>query len=107
MTNDRSIVIKKVGKEYCAVVWDRNDYLIEAEKQLSDTKVYRDVSNTKNILSKLSEVNNKMFNSLKRGGFLTESKWNILLISLKKPLTSANYTFYLRSIKRFIMFLKN
>ena len=53
--NDRSIVIKRADKGPCVVVWDRKDYLLEAEIQLSGTKVYRDVSNTENILRKLSE----------------------------------------------------
>ena len=87
-------MIKKVGKEYCAVVWDRNDYLIEAEKQLSDTKVYRDVSNTKNILSKLSEVNNEMFNSLKRGGFLTEKQMKYFTYEFKKTTNFSKLYFF-------------
>ena len=62
-------MLKKADKGSCVVVWDRNDYLQEAERQLSDTKVYRDVSNTENILSKLSDTSNTMFNSLKRRGF--------------------------------------
>ena len=43
LANDRSIVIKKVDKGSCVVVWDRSDYIAEAEKQLSDQNVYRDV----------------------------------------------------------------
>ena len=70
----RIIEIKKADKGSCVVIWYRNDYLLEAKKQLSDTKVYRDVSNAKNILSKLSEASNKMFTGLKRRDFLTESK---------------------------------
>ena len=50
----------------CVVVWDRNVYLLEAEKQLSYTKVYRDVSYSENILIKLSET---MLNSLKKEVF--------------------------------------
>ena len=45
---------------------DRNDYVLEAEKQLSDPSVYRDVSNSENILPKLSEASNKMFSSFRR-----------------------------------------
>ena len=41
--DDRSIVIKKADKGSCIVVWDRNDYLREAEKQLKDQNVYRKV----------------------------------------------------------------
>ena len=32
LAGDRSIVIKKVDKVSCIVVWDRLDYLMEAEK---------------------------------------------------------------------------
>ena len=69
LTDDRSIVIKKADEGSCVVVWDRNNYLLEAERQLIDTKVYRDVSNTENILGKLSETSNKMLTSLKRRSF--------------------------------------
>lgn len=55
MANNINILINKIYKKFCVVVWDRNDYLLEAEIQLSGTKVYRDVSNTENILRKLSE----------------------------------------------------
>ena len=74
LADDRSIVIKKADKGSCVVVWDRNDYVLEAEKQLSDLSVYRDVSNSENILPKLSEASNKMFSSLRRKGFITEKQ---------------------------------
>ena len=72
LADDRSIVIKKADKGSCVVVWDRNDYVLEAEKQLIDATVYRDVSNSKEILTKLSEASNKMYSSLRRKGFITE-----------------------------------
>ena len=34
--DDRSLVIKKADKGSCIAVWDRNDYLREAEKQLKN-----------------------------------------------------------------------
>ena len=77
-------MIKKVDKGSCVVVWDRNDYLLEAERQLSDTKVYRDVSNTKNILSNLLETSNKMFSSLKRRDYLTEKQMKYFTYEFKK-----------------------
>ena len=43
---------KKDDKGLCIVVW------IEAEKQLSDPSVYRDVSNGENILPELSKASN-------------------------------------------------
>ena len=77
-------MIKKSDKGSCVVLWDRSDYLQEPERQLSDTKVYRDVSNTKNILSKLSETSNRMFISLKRRDFLTEKQMKYFTYEFKK-----------------------
>ena len=31
------------------IIWGRNDYLMEAEKQLSDKKIYQEVSNSENV----------------------------------------------------------
>ena len=36
LAHDRSIVLKKADKGSCVVVWNRDDYIAEAEKQLSD-----------------------------------------------------------------------
>ena len=44
---DKSIVIKSAVKGSCVVIWDRQDYLKEADRQLSDNKIYRDVEYTK------------------------------------------------------------
>ena len=84
LADDRSIVIKKADKALCVVVWDRNDYILQAEKQLSNTSVYRDVSNSENILSKLSEASNKTFSSLRRKGFITEKQFKYFTYEFKK-----------------------
>ena len=39
LTDDRSVVIRKADKVSTIVVWDRNDYILEAEKRLSDANV--------------------------------------------------------------------
>ena len=36
LQNDRNVIIKPADKGSAVVIWDRNDYLKEAEKQLSD-----------------------------------------------------------------------
>ena len=99
LADDRSIVIKKADKGSCVVVWDRNDYLLEVERQLSDSKVYRDVSNTANILSKLSETSNRMFSSLKKRGFLTEKQVKYFTYEFKKA-TSFGKLFLLPKIHK-------
>ena len=44
MKNDKNIVNKGADKESVVVVWDREDYIKEAEKQLGDNDVYEDVA---------------------------------------------------------------
>ena len=61
LTGNRPIVIKKVDKGSCAVIWDRLDYLSEAEKQLRDKNIYRDASFNDKILRDLVEKVIKCF----------------------------------------------
>ena len=39
LANDRSIVIKKADKQSCVVVWDHEDYIVEAERQLGNKNI--------------------------------------------------------------------
>ena len=41
LADDRTVVIKNTDKESYVHVWDRNDYIKKAEKQLNDTNVYK------------------------------------------------------------------
>ena len=61
IADDRNIVTKKAGKGSSVVVWDRYDYIAQAEKQLKDQNVYKDVEFTEKILQDLAETSNKMF----------------------------------------------
>ena len=40
LENDRNVIIKAANKGSSIVVWDRLDYLAEAQKQLSDSNTY-------------------------------------------------------------------
>ena len=60
----RSIVIKKADKGSCVVVWNRLDYVKEAEKQLGDSTVYEEINYNKKILSHLVDSSNKYFKKL-------------------------------------------
>ena len=85
LANDRSIVIKKADKDLCVVLWDRNDYIAEAEKQLKDDNIYEDVNFKDNILQELED--NKLFKSLKtKGGItgITEKELKSSLVNLKR-----------------------
>lgn len=43
LAKDSSIVIKQADKGGCIVVWDRDDYIKEGERQLSDSLFYQRV----------------------------------------------------------------
>ena len=43
LADDRDLVTKKADKGSCVVVWDQNDYLMEAEKQMSHKNIYKEV----------------------------------------------------------------
>ena len=57
LENDKIIVIKSADKGSAVVVWDREDYIKEAEKQLGDEQVYEEVSNdAAPLLKTINEV---------------------------------------------------
>ena len=74
LADDRSIVIKKADKGSCVVVWDRFDYVKEAEKQLADDKIYDEITYNKKVLSQLVETSNKYFKGLRSKGFISEKE---------------------------------
>ena len=43
LADDRNIVIKKVDKGLCVIIWDRNDYITEGESQFKNKLVYKKV----------------------------------------------------------------
>ena len=64
LAEDRRIVIRSADRGSCVIIYDREDSLKEADRQLSDKKTYRDVKYTKNILSSIVDKSNKIFQSL-------------------------------------------
>ena len=45
LKNDKTVVIKGTDKSSAVAVWNREDYIEEAEDQFGDTNVYEEVSN--------------------------------------------------------------
>ena len=80
---DRYIFIKKSGEGLCLVVWDRLDYLSEAEKQLVDKNVYKGISFSDKILCHLVETSNKMYLNIKRKGSISEKEMKYFLHDYK------------------------
>ena len=52
LKNDQSIVIKEADKGSAVFIWDKKDYLREAEKQLSCKETYEEVSRDPSFLIK-------------------------------------------------------
>ena len=53
-------MIKSADKGSAVVVWDREDYIKEAEKQLGDEQVYEEVSNdAAPLLKAINQSKNK------------------------------------------------
>ena len=84
LADDRTIVIKKADKGSCVVVWDRNDYIKEAEKQLNDTNVYTDVCFNEKLLQELVGTSNKLFQNLKAKGKISDKQLKYFTYQYKK-----------------------
>ena len=67
------------------VVWDRYDFIAEAEKQLSDEKIYKHINFKDSILQKLGDNSNKLFKSLKTNGVSLKKNLSTLIFNLKRP----------------------
>ena len=78
------MVIKKADKVFYVVVRDRNDYITEVEKQLSNKDVYKQVSFKEKALCDLVEIRNRSFGGLKLNGHISEKKMKYFLHKYKK-----------------------
>ena len=105
LANDRNIVIKKADKGSCLVIWDRLDYIMEAEKQLSDKTICKDVTFNKNIIPNLTEKSNKIFENLKRRGFISVKQLKYSDLILKTLAIWENYIFSPKFINSYRTYL--
>ena len=71
LKNDKTIVIKGADKGSAVVVWDREDYIREAENQLGDTNIYQEVLNYGKPLMNI--ILNILENIRKRGDVCTDT----------------------------------
>ena len=54
LPDDKQVVMKKADKSSCVVVLDRDDYLLEAERQLKDEEIYRSVTFNEKLIEDLT-----------------------------------------------------
>ena len=84
LQSDRNVIIKPADKGPAVVIWDRNDYLKEAEKQLSDRSTYLETKVIEKDLANLVEQSNKMFQNLQRKSVIQERQKNYFNFNFKK-----------------------
>ena len=74
-------------------MWDRSDYVMEAEKQLNDTEVCKNISDCKYLILKLTETSNKIFESLKWRGFISEKQLKYFRFDFKEASNLESFIF--------------
>ena len=84
LQNDRSAIIKPANKGSPVVVWDRQDYLKEAERQLSDSSIHTEVKVTEKDLVDLVYNSNKIFTNFERRKIIQEKEKNYFKFNFKK-----------------------
>ena len=84
LAEDRNIFIKPADKGFCVALWDREDYLAEAEKQLQDIDIYEDSDFKESDLVKLVEKSNTMFQSLRKKNLIAENERKYFCYQYKK-----------------------
>ena len=97
--DNRNIVIKKADKGSCVAIWDRNDYITEAESQLKNELVYKKVSFKKGMLGDLVTKSNGFFKDLRRSGCITEKELKYFSYEYKK-ITNLGKLYLLPKIHR-------
>ena len=96
LADDRCIVIKKVDKGSAVVVWERNYYIKEAEKQLGDKSVYQKVNFKEKLLCELVDKSNSSFKELKRMGCILDKTLKYFTCEFKKSTNFGKFTFFLK-----------
>ena len=75
---------KAGDKGCCAVVWDLEIYLAEADGQLKDNETYESSSFKDVDLVKLEEISNSIFQSLRKRKLITEEERRYFTYKYKK-----------------------
>ena len=75
---------KKADKRSDVVIWERSDYIKEAEKQLGDKSVYQKVNFEEKCLSQLVDKSNSSFKELKRMGCISDKTLKYFTYEFKK-----------------------
>ena len=79
-----ALSLKKADKGSSIVIWDRVNYLKEANKELSENNVYQEVKFKEKMLAELVQTSNKFFKNLKARGCISEKTLKYFSYEFKK-----------------------
>ena len=82
LRDDPSIIIKEAEKGSAVVVWDRQDYLREANSQLSDQDVYREVK--RDAEGPLRKVIKSVLRKIRNRGDISDETLDYFLVNNPK-----------------------
>ena len=77
------------------------DYLLEDEKQFSDTTVYKRIDFNENLLTDLVDSSNYMFLNLKQKGLISQKELKYFTYEFKKPTNLEKFYLLPKIHKRF------
>ena len=66
---------------------------MEAEEQLSDKNVYKDVKFNENLIQDLTETSDKIFRNLKKRDFITDKELKYFSFDLKRACNLGKFYF--------------
>ena len=101
LADDRSIVLKKADKGSAVVVWGKNGYIKEAERQLGDRSVYQKVNFKEKLVYELVDKSNSSFKELKRMGCISDKTLKYFTYELKKA-TNLGKFYLLPKIQKYL-----
>ena len=84
LADDSNIVIKKADKGSCVVIWDRSDYITEAESHFRNELVYKNISFKQDMLCNLVTKSNSFFKDHRRSGCIMEKELKYFSYEYKK-----------------------
>ena len=68
-------------------MWDKWDYIKEAEKQLGDNTAYEEINYNKKILSQLVDSSNKYFKKLNSSGYVSYKEMKYFTYESRMPIS--------------------
>ena len=80
---------------------------MEAEKQLNDKAVYKDVNFDKDLIPNLTRKSNRLFESLKRRQLITEKEFKYFRFEFKKTCNLGKFICCLKSTNDYQMYLED